>query len=266
MRVGAVGCAMSHIKLYIELINSDYDMFIILEDDLDFTDNFDKKLLYLYNTNKDKSWEIIFLAYHQYIKSDDTYNKEKMPTIEKWGVVKSLTISPGGTGGYIITKSGAMKLLDFINKIGMTNCIDTMIQKSADIVNIYYPTPHLIYSDFYDGNNIVDTDIQFNGKSLSISLEERLKNEINFYKETINSINNLSEVIEICINKSYKEVIYYRDDNIDNINMLKDLSLHRYYCLDNKIIIIVPDDNVNRYFDRLKKNNNYDITDCLQYE
>ena len=189
-----------------------------------------------------------------------------MPTIEKWSSVHSLMTSPGGTGGYIITKTGALKLLDFINKTGMTNCIDTMMQKSADSVNIYYPTPHLIYSEFYDGNNTVDTDIQFNGKSLSVPLYDRLQNEIKFYNENLLKINDLSEAIDICISNNNYKAIYYENDDIGNINMLKDISIHPYYMLENKIIIIVPNGNDNRYFDRLKKGGNYDISDCLQYE
>ena len=37
MKVGMVGCLMSHIKMYIELIYSDYDMYFILEDDIEIT-------------------------------------------------------------------------------------------------------------------------------------------------------------------------------------------------------------------------------------
>ena len=44
MQVGAVGCAMSYFKMYTELIYSDYDNFLFLEDDAEFAPNFENKL------------------------------------------------------------------------------------------------------------------------------------------------------------------------------------------------------------------------------
>ena len=57
----------------------------------------------------------------------------------------------------------------------MTNGIDTVQQKSANVLNVYYAVPQLIYSECCINNNNVDTDIQNNFLSLTIPIEERIK-------------------------------------------------------------------------------------------
>jgi len=169
MREGMVGCAMSHIKMWIELINSHYESFCILEDDLDFVPEFREKFLHAYK-NLPAEWDICFLGHHLWkkYKLPEYFDKEALPILEKWTTIESMKYSMGGTGGYIISKSGARKMLEFINHIGMTNGIDTMQQKAADLINVYYCKPHLIYSDCWTPETNADTDIQHNHKSLDL--------------------------------------------------------------------------------------------------
>jgi len=169
MREGMVGCAMSHIKMWIELINSYYESFCILEDDLEFVPNFREKFIHAY-TNLPKDWDICFLGHHLWkkFKTPDNFDKETNPVLQKWNTLESLKFSMGGTGGYIISKKGAKGMLDIINQMGMTNGIDTMMQKAADVLNIYYCKPHLIYSECWTPETNADTDIQNNHRSLDL--------------------------------------------------------------------------------------------------
>ena len=267
MRVGLVGCAMSHIKMCVELINSEYDVFCILEDDIDFVPNFDKKLLYVYQQLKNTKWDILYLGHHLYEKyiTDLVYNKDKMPNIEKWDKISSLEKSMGGTGGYLISKQGAINLLEYINKTGMTNGIDTVQQKSADELNIFYANPHLIYSECYRNNNTdVDTDIQHNYNSLTVSIEDRLEEEIEYYKNLV-QITDFNSIKRLIQSSTETSSYYYEDKDPNNINILQNLSVHPCYTLENKIIIIIPGGNKERCFDRLKKNGEFNIEDALQY-
>lgn len=267
MRVGLVGCAMSHIKMYIELINSEFEAFCILEDDIDFSPEFDKKLLHVYNQVKIMKWDILYLGHHIYNEylTDDLYNKEKMPVIEKWDRVRSLTMSMGGTGGYVISKQGARRLLDFINKNGMTNGIDTVQQKSADDLNIFYSNPHLIYSECYRGDNSIDTDIQYNYDSLTVSVKDRLAEEIEYYGNLV-KIDNFDFAYELVKTKAESSSYYYEDEEVNNIYKLKQESIHPCYTLENKVLIVVPGGNEGRYFERLKKNGEFNIDDALVFE
>ena len=271
MRVGLVGCAMSHIKLFVELVNSEHENFIILEDDIELTPNFEVKLLHIFQQLSKVNWDFIFLGHHlrDLEDKDQHYNKENLPDIEKWNVNISFLNSLGGTGGYIINKNGAQRLLDFINSHGMTNGIDTMMQKSANDLNVYYMSPHMIFTECYRlTNNDLDTDIQFNYQSLTLPLEDRLKEEIDFYeKNCLHKLINFDKIVAItkyCTDKKFIMPCYYKGEP-EEIKKLCDICVHPCYTLDNKILFVVPNGIDDRYFDRIKKNGEYDITDALVY-
>lgn len=250
MRKGMVGCAMSHIKLYIDLIKSDNDAYLILEDDLDFVPDFKNKLVHLCKQAKD--WDLLYLGHHcrdNFMEGE--YDKEKMPTSERRNAYTSLVKSLGGTGGYFITKKGAIELLDFINITGMTNGIDTVQQRSANHLNVQYASPHLIYSECVRGDNNPDTDIQRNFDSLTMSVEDRLKQELEFY-------DSITEVFELPKTEP-SESVYYKGENLG----MASLNYNYAYDIDGKILFIVPSGKPERYFHRFKKSNNWSISDAL---
>lgn len=258
MRVGMVGCAMSHIKLCVELINSTYDIFCILEDDVDFVPEFSKKLKQVCQTSVD--WDMIYIGHHLHKKyrNDDCYDKNKYITLEKWNASTSIERSMGGTYGYLMTKQGAKKLLDFIDKTGMTNGIDTVQQKSADDLNIYYAHPHLVYSKCFFPNEQIDTDIQFDFKSLSLSHKQRIDLERNFY-------GNVDEYSNESTLDVRDKVIFYTNE-MHIISKLSEVMKCPFYLIGNTMII-VPNPTEkhikNRYFNRLQKNCIFDINDAL---
>ena len=260
MREGMVGCAMSHIKLYIELVNSSYEFFCIFEDDIEFVPNFKEKFLHLYK-NLPPDWDMCYLGHHLWNKSEEYFDKTALPTSERWDTIKSLKYSIGGTGGYIISKKGANAMLEFINVVGMTNGIDTMQQKAADTLHIYYCKPHLIYSENYTQNNKCDTDIQYNLNSLTIHIEKRLLQEEEFYSKFTNIVKTSVEPNF----ESLKEVTFYTGTNIrDALKKCK----KPCYTLNYRVMIIVPEPNEKilneRYFERLKKSGVYNIDDALR--
>lgn len=265
MRKGMVGCAMSHIKLYIELINSEHEFFCILEDDIDFVPNFKYKLSHLHKQIIHDPWDIVFIGHHLYSQyiSKNSHDKEKLPTAEKWDTQTSLMRSIGGTGGYLISKKGAINILEFLNKNGIINGIDTCIQKAADLLNIYYSEPHLIYSDCWNTNNTVDTDIQWDFDSLTVPLDQRFNDEVLFYGGIIPLPHDVEKATEIVSDINQTNVYCYMH-NKDNMENVQKNSVHPSYTLEDKILIIVPKGNPERYFDRLKKNNIWSIEDALQ--
>lgn len=267
MRSGIVGCAMSHIKLYIQMLLSDTEVYCILEDDLDFVPQFDKKLLHVYNQIKDTNWDMLYLGHHlfEHNITDGVYDKVEFPVAEKWNRLKSLTMSMGGTGGYLISRKGAKRLLEFINRTGMTNGIDTVQQKSADELNIYYAHPHLIYSECFRGNNNPDTDIQYNYDSLSVPVAERLDNEVLFYGQ-LSKLIDFKNALTFAKNPSSSDPHYFQSDNPQEITHVSKESVHPYYTLENSVIVIVPEGNPGRYFDRLGKDGKFNVEDALVYK
>jgi len=168
MRGGLVGVAMSHIKLLIEFLKSDKKIFCIFDDDVTFGPNFKDQLEHTIK-NAPPTWDFIYLGHSLYpqFKNDD-YNKDFMPTLQKLSVQESLLKSMGGMFAYLITQEGAKKFLDFINITGMTNGIDTMQQKSIDIVETYYCYPHIVFSECALPGSKVDSDIQYNFTSVNM--------------------------------------------------------------------------------------------------
>ena len=176
--------------------------------------------------------------------------------------------SMGGTGGYIVSRKGAEKMLDFINKTGSTNGIDTLIQKSANELNIYYPKPHLIFTDCYRGDSSIDTDIQFDhSKDLVKTVDERLTIELEFYKDNNISVScklEFDEVLKLVQDKEMNETFYFRNEDENRIKDVINSCVHKYYTLENTLIFIVPESiNVSRYFHRFKKNGIFNIDDVF---
>jgi len=268
MVVGAVGCAMSHFKMYIELINSEYDAFLILEDDIEFADKFDLKFLHLCKSLSYIDWDIVFIGHHIRNINDEKYKKNDFPTIEKWDVYRSFTESLGGTIGYMITKNGAKKFLDFVNTNRLINCIDTALQKSANELNVYYINHHLVFSECIRNDlaeQKLDTDIQHNYNSLSISLEDKIQNELDFYKQNNIDIINIIDIND-CIDRlnSDEEFILYFIGNIQILRELCKKKNIKYYSYDEQVIFIVKsENNINRYYHIFKNNEEYTIRDCL---
>ena len=140
MRVGLVGCAMSHIKIYINLLNSDNKVLCVLEDDIEFVPNFCDKLKSV--LEQDLDWDMIYLGHHLYpqFRNNQYTDKSKTPVLEKWDIKTSIQKSMGGTFGYLITKKGAEKMLDYINRHGMSKGIDTMQQSAISVMDVFIAT------------------------------------------------------------------------------------------------------------------------------
>ena len=266
-----VGCFLSHLKLYTQLINSDSNAYCILEDDIiEYTPDFEKKYLYIMEQVKGTYWDILFLGHHPRDVNNINYkNTSVMPNVEKWNVFKSFQNSIGGTIGYLISKEGAKKLLDFIDETGAINCIDTMMQKSANKLNIYYCTSHLIFSECFRHEKKTDSDIQYEFTSLTIPFDKKIQDEINYYNSIniqLNSMEYNQIIEELTDNKKIYSIYCLTDHN--NINNLKNICKSKNikcYSIENRIIFIINLNlNINRYFHSFKNNNDiYSIDSCL---
>lgn len=149
-----------------------------MEDDLYFNDkyvkdgvNFEDKVEQCLATFEKLDGDIMCLQYtRRYPGGDD-------PDL-KFIVVNSpsdaLKYSYGGTGCYVITKRGVERILAFINTHGMTNAIDTVIQKSAQVLKLIYVEPLLTMLDMGEA----DTDIQNDFTHLNTTIDNLVKYEI----------------------------------------------------------------------------------------
>ena len=79
-------------------------------------------------------------------------------------------------------------------------------------------------------------------------------------------IDNFDFAYELVKTKAESSSYYYEDEEVNNIYKLKQESIHPCYTLENKVLIVVPGGNEGRYFERLKKNGEFNIDDALVFE
>lgn len=247
MKVGMVGCAISHLKIWCDLVNStESKTMLILEDDITFVDNFKTKFESVCQQISILDWDIVYIGHHSY---NPVLFDNNSVNLTKSSVTTSLKKSAGGTFGYLINKSGAIKLLEFINRVGMINCIDTMQQKASDELNVYYSEPSLVLSSYVQSDNKTDTDIQFNTKSLTLSTQQKLIDELEKYKMMgVMTVETKNVLTEVC---PENQVNYYWTNNKPKTG--------NYYTIDDKVLIMCPN---TIFIDRLKNNNKWNVDLC----
>lgn len=264
MRQGMVGCALSHIKLYIQLLKSNEDFYIIFEDDIEFTNNFLEKFDKVLESLP-SNWDLCYLSYHLWKKfrNDEFLSRNQPVNIEKWNLRQSFNISMGGTTAYMISKKGAIQLLNYINSVSMTNGIDTMQQKTANFFNVFYCKPQLVFSECSDPERKVDTDIQYNFNSLSISSSERFENELKYFEKLgrIVDVLNVEETKKAILNSSYSNIIMCSEYNQDFLKCIfpSYRLVNLFIAIPNATKEILKD----KCFERLKRNDVYDIDDAI---
>lgn len=262
-RRGMIGCALSHLKLWTELINSsDHEIYIILEDDITFTPNFKEKLMVAYHQLKESDWDLFYLGHslHRRYRLPSHRDPDKIPICQKWDKSTIFTRSMGGTIGYMINKRGAMKLLNFINEVGMTNCIDTMQQKSADVTNIYYCYPHLVFSDVYENGG--DSNIQTDHTTLEQPINQRLQTlREDLAGRGVTRVNTTQgDTIHELL--KYHQVVFYSADPplIKKWQQKFPLS----YKIGQRGLIITLDKKY--WLDRLKKDDDFTVEKIIKYK
>jgi len=179
-----IGCGISHINIWKNIIKEKINKCLILEDDFILCDNFINKFDIIMN-NAPLEYDIIFLT------NNIIHNKNlKLYDINKY-FYKQALISQ--TVGYIITLNGANKLLNYINKVSYHIDFELCILSLLYNFNIISVKEPLIYQTFATSNNTNDREYPLILDSLLI------KKDINYlYKTIILQIKSLN--IDININ------------------------------------------------------------------
>jgi GR25 family glycosyltransferase involved in LPS biosynthesis len=147
MTKGAVGCALSHRKAWLNVLNNNDDKVLILEDDIYFDNNFTEKISEYLESAPD--YDILYLGFHH------TYTNNSIKINDDYNIPNSIVF---GLYGYIIDKRIVSTLLGMfpINKQ-----IDSEIFKIYNEVKVYHLDKHkcIIYSEDSLINSL-GTDIQ----------------------------------------------------------------------------------------------------------
>jgi GR25 family glycosyltransferase involved in LPS biosynthesis len=124
-----------------------------LEDDIEFSDDFDKKLQYAMSEFTEKQMDYLYLG----ANSLRTVNAD----FDNLKCVRSDGEQGEGTYAYIISKRCAEKLLDYFNKNSMKRAIDfTPVYKSI-LDGIFYLNESIVHTFSIQHHGVhVDSDIQ----------------------------------------------------------------------------------------------------------
>jgi len=238
-RKGIMGCVSSHIKIWHELIVSELDIMIVLEDDITLAPQFVDKLIFSLKNLPAKEWDILFLGHFLYPHLRKESDKEdKFPIVEKWSRQQCIDKSMGGTIGYVIHKRGAMKMYKHIQENGVYNAIDWVMFKN-DKANIFYCYPHIVFSECVTHTKKPDSDIQYDTSSSCKNMDERLSLEISYWKNR-----GVTPIIVDDIPQSRDALlshIYFikTDKYLDTIKSLQHYPLE-FYTLDGKYVVSIP--------------------------
>lgn len=214
-RRGIVGCAISHLRILKELVsNINIDYMLVFEDDARVVPGFQTKLMHLLQTY---DFDIMFLGMFPYKHKDkpsfhyNANNMHELPNARQWSVKEAFETSMGGNHGYIITKKGALNILNYINKTGMVNAVDWMYMRSGDVNRMYYCEPFIVEGECYQ-NAGVDTDIQTDYSSVKFKEGEFFNEELEYWKSKVENVklcfNNVEYNLdnEVCVFKFSKEI------------------------------------------------------------
>lgn len=153
---GVIGCAMSHYKLWKKMLEETTDpdeIWIIFEDDAQFTNNYLSRFYQYYDVlRKDKEWGVFYLGYiHSEYYYGDPIVANGCAIHLRGGFIRK---HGGGTFGYCIRRSAAEYYVNKIESEGMYRAVDWFMIDQFSNVKTYLSIPNLVTSDH------MDTDVQ----------------------------------------------------------------------------------------------------------
>lgn len=179
-RKGALGCALSHLTIWKELVNNldGIDYYVIMEDDVNLTSDFQEKLQIIMEKISG-CMDVVYLGMTiekgNYQKSRKYYCYDDSYTIHPL----NMKFYAGGFFGYILSKKGAQKLIDHIELHGIKYVIDYIAFNCSDM-DLYESHPHLIFTDSVQHSGYsVNSDIQLNYDKINL-LDNKFTNNYQF--------------------------------------------------------------------------------------
>ena len=157
LRRSQTACALSHLSLWIELINSEHEHYIIFEDDAHFTNDFTSRLGELLGQMLDRPQaDVIFLGLHYF---DDAFSPKSSIQTLRPVVLQNLM---GGAFAYVLSKSGAKQLFEIAQTEGIAYGIDTFVLVNSHRVQPLEAVPNFVSSPVARRvGPTVDSDIQY---------------------------------------------------------------------------------------------------------
>ncbi len=142
MKKNTIACFMSHLKCLKKFINSNDEYVIILEDDVNIVNDFNKKLKNIKKEieEQDEKIDLIFLGGTRVCGTKFSKSLLKTKQTNK--------DCNAGTFGYMLSKEGAKKVYDKFNNDGILKMFDHQLRDYFSFLNVLSCNPPLIIHDF----------------------------------------------------------------------------------------------------------------------
>lgn len=173
MKIGEVGCFFSHYLLWLDLLEKNKKAYFILEDDAD--PQFDGKDIEKFlNTESLNEVDMIICqsvspnfpkGKKAFQNISNKMNKKIESSVFDWETTE-------GTTGYIITNSGAKKMIEIIKKYQMFNPIDNFIGRCVGNILTTYLCPDYLQVKL---NVNVETEIHYDIPDQKIEYIDEIK-------------------------------------------------------------------------------------------
>jgi GR25 family glycosyltransferase involved in LPS biosynthesis len=167
LRRGAVGCAVSLLRLWRKLLaDGDADAYLILEDDAEFCDGFPARYEALLSTQLPAlplEWNAVCLGFTGW----ELFAGKRLPGPSRLVPIPANTYH-GGTWAMLMSKRGAKTLVELIEQKRCDNTIDSWISAlGPGQFPMWQCTPHLCWTAIANDNAQVDSDIQHETATVS---------------------------------------------------------------------------------------------------
>lgn len=152
LSAGSLGCMTSHISLWKKLLESDYDGYLVFEDDIIINKTHSEIKDFIQNIPVD--FDIVYLGSGSY-KSRINMKHVSPSLLKPFSVRK-------GAFCYLISKTGAQKILNHINEIKITcGGIDTIlgVLTMRNKIIAYHSHPSFCYVNMDSPSNIRNKSI-----------------------------------------------------------------------------------------------------------
>ena len=126
---GAIGCFLSHIKIWEHLVNSGKNNAIIFEDDARPPPNF-KRTIGITMKHIPDDWDIVLFGKHCY----DCNDYGKYIKVNKFILLHS----------YVINKKGVLKIFNQNTLFPISQQLDAYLSEITNILNIYSPKGNIV--------------------------------------------------------------------------------------------------------------------------
>lgn len=136
LTLGSIGCYLSHVNLWKQLLDSEHSHFLIFEDDCKLSEDSLDSLNYVLK-NIPKSFDFLFLG--SVIPPTSDIVNDKNVILNKF--VRLHTVY--GLHGYVISKEAVKKLLPSVLPIEYQ--LDSFISYNKSILNMYVMIPNIAY-------------------------------------------------------------------------------------------------------------------------